>query len=139
VDLLQAQQRKKFIYIDAFSQLFVPVPGSQSSGQMLSLDSHPPWGTQLAQTIVNATKHISVEKPALFIDGLDFLLAAGGDEITVDEILTLVSSLSEVCPRLPTETKLYSVSPEHSFPSLQTTISSALPILLLSLKTSQFF
>lgn len=139
MDVLQAQQRKKFIYVDAFSQLFVPVPGSQPSGPTLSLDSHPPWATQLAQTIVNATKQIGVEKPALFIDGLDFLLAAGGAEITVDEILTLVSSLSEVSPRLPTETKLYSVSPEYSFPFLRTTISLALPILLLSLKTSQFF
>ena len=97
MDVLQAQQRKRFIYVDAFSQLFVPVPGAQFSGPTLTLDSRSPWSTQLAQTIVNAKRQIGVEKPALLVEGLDFLLASGGDEITADEILTLVSSLSEVC------------------------------------------
>src|SRR5271155_3071899 len=96
VDLLQAQRRKKFIYIDAFSQLFLPVPGVQTATSSLSLNSRSPWATQLAQTIVNAVRQIDFDKPALFIEGLDFLLASAGEEVTADELLTLVSSLSEV-------------------------------------------
>jgi elongator complex protein 6 len=96
VDLLQAQQRQKFIYIDAFSQLFLSFPGVQTTTPTLTLNSRSPWGTQLAQAIVNAVRRVEFDKPALFIEGLDFLLAAAGEEVNTDEILTLVSSLSEV-------------------------------------------
>ena len=104
VDVLQAQQRQKFVYIDAFSQLFLSVPGVQTTTPTLTLNSRSPWGTQLAQTIVNAVRRVEFDKPALFIEGLDFLLAAAGEEVTTDEILTLVSSLSEVFAPVSTDT-----------------------------------
>jgi hypothetical protein len=63
----------------------------------MTLNSRLSWGTQLAQTIVNATNQLQGEKPALFIQGIDFLLAAAAaEEINANEILTLLSSLSEV-------------------------------------------
>jgi hypothetical protein len=54
------------------------------------------WGTKLAQVIMRVLSDIKTEKPALFIDGFDFLLAAGGEHLTANELLALLSNLSEV-------------------------------------------
>jgi len=62
----------------------------------MTLTSRSSWSTQLAQTIVQALGEVKVEKPCLFIEGLDSLLAAGEESITANEILTLISSLTEV-------------------------------------------
>ena len=64
----------------------------------MTLTIRSSWATQLAQTITQALDEVKVEKPCLFIEGLDFLLAAGEDFITPNEILTLLSSLTEVPP-----------------------------------------
>jgi hypothetical protein len=45
---------------------------------------------------MKALGHLHPTKPALFIDGLDFLLAAGDGNITANDILTLLANLSEV-------------------------------------------
>jgi hypothetical protein len=37
-------------------------------------------------------------KTTLFIEGLDFLLAAGDGKLSVNEMLSLISTLSEVFP-----------------------------------------
>jgi len=55
-----------------------------------------PWGVKLAEVILKALADVKTEKPALFIDGLDFLLAASGDHLTANELLALLSNLSEV-------------------------------------------
>jgi hypothetical protein len=54
------------------------------------------WGIRLAQVIMQALGEIKSEKPALFIDGLDFLLAASGEHLSANELLALLSNLSEV-------------------------------------------
>jgi hypothetical protein len=54
------------------------------------------WGIKLAQVIMKALGEIKTEKPALFIDGLDFLLAASGEQLGANELLALLSNLSEV-------------------------------------------
>ena len=100
MDIAQAQQQRQFVHVDGFSQLFLPISNSpsQNASKIMSLTSRSPWSTQLAQTIVQALGEVKVEKPCLFIEGLDFLLAAGEDSITANEILTLLSSLTEVPP-----------------------------------------
>lgn len=45
---------------------------------------------------MKALGHLYPTKPALFVDGLDFLLAAGDENITANDILTLLANLSEV-------------------------------------------
>jgi hypothetical protein len=45
---------------------------------------------------MQALGEIKSEKPALFIDGLDFLLAASGEHLSANELLALLSNLSEV-------------------------------------------
>jgi hypothetical protein len=64
----------------------------------MTLTIRSPWSTQLAQAIVQAFGEVKVEKPCLFIEGLDLLLAAGEDSISANEILTLLSTLAEVPP-----------------------------------------
>jgi elongator complex protein 6 len=62
----------------------------------MTLTSQSSWSTQLAQVLVKALGELQVEKKSLFMDGLDFFLAAGEDNIAANEILTLLSTLSEV-------------------------------------------
>ena len=54
------------------------------------------WGVELAEVILKAVADVNTQKPALFIDGLDLLLAASGDNLTANELITLLSNLSEV-------------------------------------------
>lgn len=54
------------------------------------------WGINLAQVIMKALGEMKTEKPALFIDGLDFLLATSEEHLSTNELLALLSNLSEV-------------------------------------------
>ena len=54
------------------------------------------WGVKLAQVIMKVLGEIKSDKPSVFIDGLDFLLAAGGDHLSANEVLALLSNISEV-------------------------------------------
>jgi hypothetical protein len=85
--------------MDGFSQLFQPIPNLSNAhftNRTITLDSRASWSAQLAKNIIKALGEIKAEKPSLFIEGLDFLLASGGDDITANEILALLSVLSEV-------------------------------------------
>jgi elongator complex protein 6 len=53
------------------------------------------WIDQISQCILKALAEIK-GRPALIIEGLDFLLAAGPENISPSQILTLLSLLSEV-------------------------------------------
>jgi hypothetical protein len=70
------------------------MPHANNNSAFLSMS--PPWRVKLVQVIAKALEDIKTEKPALFIDGLDFLLAASGDNLTAIELLALLSNLSEV-------------------------------------------
>ena len=109
VDLGQAQRQGQFVFVDGFSQLFLPISSSTSGSKLgncktWTLTSRSPWSTQLSEIIVQALGEVKGEKPSLFIEGLDLLLAAGQDSITANEIIALVSSLSEVSPPRPLNT-----------------------------------
>jgi hypothetical protein len=95
------------VFIDGFSQLFQPIaglPNTQFVSRTITLDSRTSWAAQLAKNIVKSLGETKTERPSLFIEGLDFLLASGGDDITANEILALLSVLSEA--RLLTSTIL---------------------------------
>jgi hypothetical protein len=85
--------------VDGFSRLFLPptTPPNPNDGSLaISLNEQSSWIIQLTQNILNALDTIKVAKPSLFIDGLDFVLAAGETNITANDILTLLANLSEV-------------------------------------------
>ena len=95
-DLVQAQNQGKFIFLNGFSRLFLPTPKSQLGDyKTVTLSMQKPWIDQIIQSILKALAEIK-GRPALIIEGLDFLLAAGPDNITAPQLLTLVSLLSEV-------------------------------------------
>ena len=81
--------------MDGFSHLFLP-PSNYDPSMSINLTNRSAWSTHIARVIVKALGEVKVEKPCLFIDGLDFILAAGEDQITAIEILTLLSCISEV-------------------------------------------
>ena len=83
--------------MDGFSRLFLPTPANTNDGSMtISLNVRSSWIEQLTQHILKAFADIKAKKISLFIDGLDFLLAAGDGNITANDILTLLANLSEV-------------------------------------------
>ena len=95
-DLAQAQHQGRFIFLDGFSRLFAPTTRSPGSNyKTINLSSHTSWSHQLAQYITKALREVKGE-PALIIEGVDFLLAAGLDNITAPHLLSLLSLLSEV-------------------------------------------
>jgi hypothetical protein len=102
VDITQAQLQRHLVFVDGSSQLFGPLTNSSpnTSNIKITLTSLSPWSMQLAQIIAKALGEVQAEKPTLFIEGLDFLLAAGENDITPVEILTVLSSLSQVAHKL---------------------------------------
>ena len=85
--------------MDGFSQLFASVNsslGTHDPARVISFTTRSSWSTTLAQSISKALGDIRSDNPALFIEGLDFFLAAGEESITTIETITLLSNLSEV-------------------------------------------
>lgn len=94
--MAQCTQQNRFVYVDGFSRLFLPNATQTSS--VLTLGSQSKWILSIAQIILLALDTLQTEKKSLFIEGLDFVLAAGSENITPLDILTTISVLSEVNP-----------------------------------------
>ena len=93
-DLYQLQQQGRFIFLDGFSKLFAPT--SQTTDyKTITLTGEATWIDIISRVIMKAISEIK-GRPALFIEGLDLLLAAGPDDISASQVLACLSLLSEV-------------------------------------------
>jgi hypothetical protein len=93
VDLSQVQISRRLKFLDATSNLF---SGLKQDPTLFSFTSQNPSIAQLADAILNGLGDFQGSRPSLFLEGLDFLLAAGENEVSPIQILSLISSLSDV-------------------------------------------
>ena len=88
-----ATQQGRFMFSDGFSRLFSLETHEDCSLNTLILDSKIPFITTLTQCILKALS-TQKRKPTLFIEGLDFLLAA--TNISPNDLLGLLANISSV-------------------------------------------
>jgi hypothetical protein len=93
IDLSQVQMSRRLKFLDATSNLF---SGLKQQPNSLSFTSQNLLIAQLANAILNGLGDFQGSKPSLFLEGLDLLLAAGENEVSPIQILSLISSLSDV-------------------------------------------
>jgi hypothetical protein len=123
VDLSSIKGQGRFLFIDGFSGLF---SGEKQEKQerldMITVDPKEPIILILTQHILKALE-TQKGRPTMFIEGLDFLLAA--TNISPNDLLGLLSNISSVTPLPPFQRDTNSSLPPASLsPYSRTTVSS---------------